>query len=108
MARKFRLPTLQRLRAQRRSALAWLLGLFALGGAFFALLPVYCDKPLSPDVAAGLSAANLIALPPFKPSKDIAEHLSPLAKIVGDLQAILGVVLLFLLRLGLRNRRRMK
>ncbi len=79
-----------------------------VGLIFFALVAVYCDMPLAFDVAAVLSATNLISLLPFRPDKDIAERLAPLAKIVGDVQAMLGVVLLFLFGLGLRNRFRMK
>jgi uncharacterized protein YjbI with pentapeptide repeats len=86
----------------------WLLVLFLLGFGFFALIPVYKGAPLSYDEAAGLSFTNLISFLPYKPNKDIIEGLSPFAKIIGDLQSFLGVLLLFLLGLALRNRFRMK
>jgi hypothetical protein len=45
---------------------------------------------------------------PYKPDKWISAHLSASAKWVGNAQAFLGLVLLFLLGLALRNRFRMK
>ncbi len=83
----------------------WLVVLFALGADFFALAPVHGGAPLAYDVAVGLSVTNLFSLLPYKPK---LEELSPAAKIIGDLQSVLGLVLLFLLGLGLRNRFRMK
>lgn len=76
----------------------WLIVLFALGADFFALAPMHKGAPLAYDVAAGLSATNLPKL----------GDRSATAKIIGDLQSVLGLVLLFLLGLGLRNRFRMK
>jgi len=64
--------------------------------------------PLAYDEAAGLSITNLISFLPYKVDNDISAHLSPLAKIVGDLQSLLAIILLFLLGLALRNRFRMK
>ncbi len=86
----------------------WLLVLFLLGFGFFALVPVYKGAPLGYDEAAGVSFTNLISFLPYKPNKDIIEGLSPIAKIIGNLQSLLGVILLFLLGLALRNRFRMK
>jgi uncharacterized protein YjbI with pentapeptide repeats len=86
----------------------WLLIVFALGSDTFALAPAYKGAPLPYDLAEGLSATNLLSLLPYKPGKDIADHLSASAKVVGDIQSVLGLVLLFLLGLGLRNRFRMK
>jgi uncharacterized protein YjbI with pentapeptide repeats len=86
----------------------WLLALFVLGFGFFALAPVYKGVPLVYDEAAGLSITNLISFLPYKVDNDISAHLSPLAKIVGDLQSLLAIILLFLLGLALRNRFRMK
>jgi uncharacterized protein YjbI with pentapeptide repeats len=86
----------------------WLWVLFVLGFGFFALVPVYKSAPLGYDEAAGLSFTNLISFLPYKPNKEIFDGLSPIAKIIGDLQSLLGVILLFLLGLALRNRFRMK
>jgi hypothetical protein len=83
----------------------WLVVLFALGADFFALAPVHGGAPLPWDVAAGLSFTNLFSFLPYKPK---LEELSTAAKIIGDFQSVLGLVLLFLLGLGLRNRFRMK
>ncbi|MGA8172066.1 MAG: pentapeptide repeat-containing protein [Methylocystis sp.] len=86
----------------------WLVVLFAVGADIFALVPAYKGLPLAYDEAAGLSITNVISFLPYKPIKDIADGLSPFAKIIGDLQSLLGVILLFLLGLALRNRFRMK
>lgn len=86
----------------------WLIVVFALGVDFFALAPVHTGAPLTYDVAESLSIANILPFLPHKPDKDITEHLSAWAEIVSDIQSVLGVVLLFLLGLGLRNRFRMK
>ncbi|MBI1868762.1 MAG: pentapeptide repeat-containing protein [Methylocystis sp.] len=83
----------------------WLVVLFAPGAVFFALAPVHGDAPLAYDVAAGLSVTNLFSLLPYKPK---VEELSAWAKIIGDIQSVLGLVLLFLLGLALRNRFRMR
>jgi hypothetical protein len=82
--------------------------LFAFGAGLFVLAPVYKGAPLIYDEAAGLSVTNLISFLPYKPSKDIIDGLSASAKIVGNVQSFVGVVLLFLLGLALRNRFRMK
>ncbi len=82
--------------------------MFLFGFSFFTLTPVHNGSPLSLGEAAGLSFTNLVSFLPYKPNKDIIEGLSPFAKIFGDLQSFLGVILLFLLGLALRNRFRMK
>ncbi len=86
----------------------WLVMVFVFGASLFALMPVYKGIPLAYDEAAGLSITNLISFLPYKVDNEISAHLSPYAKIVGDLQSLLGVILLFLLGLALRNRFRMK
>ena len=86
----------------------WLVMVFIFGFGFFALVPVYNGAPISYGEAAGLSITNLISFLPYKVDNDISAHLSPFAKIIGDLQSLLGVILLFLLGLALRNRFRMK
>lgn len=83
----------------------WLVVLFALGADFFALAPVYHNAPLPYHIAEGLSATNLFPLLPYKPK---LEELSAAAQIIGDLQSVLGLILLFLLGLALRNLFRMK
>jgi uncharacterized protein YjbI with pentapeptide repeats len=89
------------------SPLFWLVVLFAMGADIFAWAPVHKGVPLPYDVAESLSLTNLLPLLPYKVDNDII-HLSPFAKIIGDLQSFLGVILLFLLGLALRNRFRMK
>ncbi|MGO9770915.1 MAG: pentapeptide repeat-containing protein [Roseiarcus sp.] len=86
----------------------WLGALFAAGAGFFALTPTNKGSPLSFNDAAGFSATNLISLLPFRPDRELIEHLSTSAKIFGDIQSILGGVLLFLLAVALRNRFRTK
>ena len=86
----------------------WLVALFAIGTDIFALAPMHKGVPLSYDVAAGLSLTNLLPLLPYKVDNDTIIHLWPIAKIIGNLQSLLGVILLFLLGLALRNRFRMK
>lgn len=86
----------------------WLFILFLLGAAVFAVAPVHKDAPLAIDLAAGLSATNLFSLLPYKPDKEITDHLSTLAKVIGNIQSVFGLVLLFLLGLALRNRFRMR
>lgn len=83
----------------------WLFILFVIGVAIFAIAPVHNGAPLAIDLAAGVSATNLLSFLPYKPK---LEDLSTSAKIVGDIQSVLGIVLLFLLGLALRNRFRMR
>ncbi len=79
----------------------WLVMVFLFGTSFFALAPVYKNVPLAYDEAAGLSFTNLISFLPYRPNKELLDCLSPFAKIIGDLQSFLGVILLFLLGLAL-------
>lgn len=90
------------------SPLFWLVVLFAVGADIFAWAPVHKGIPLPYDVAESLSLTNLLPLLPYKVDNDIIIHLSPLAKIIGNLQSFLAIILLFLLGLALRNRFRMK
>jgi uncharacterized protein YjbI with pentapeptide repeats len=91
-----------------RRPMFWLVILFAAGAGLFALTPTRKGAPLAYDEAAALSITNLISFLPYKPDKGTVDGLSPLAKIIGDLQSFLGVILLFLLGLALRNQFRMK
>jgi hypothetical protein len=78
--------------------------LFVIGAGYFILMPTSNGSPLSLSDAMGFSATNLISLLPFRPDKELTDHLSSSAKIFGDVQSILGGVLLFLFALALRNR----
>ena len=89
----------------------WLLVVFEFGTAVFALFPVFNGAPMSIPLAAGLSAANIFSFLPIKREIMTAEMvagLSAAAQFVGTVQSLLGVVLLFLLGLALRNQFRMK
>jgi uncharacterized protein YjbI with pentapeptide repeats len=91
--------------------LLWLLGVFVAGATFFALAPVYCGAPMSTDRAAWLSIASVLIFLPTKRelmTEKMVECLSDSAQIVSVVQSLLGVVLLFLLGLALRNRFRMR
>ncbi len=90
------------------SPLFWFVVLFAVGADIFAWAPVHKGAPLPYYIAEGLSLTNLAPFLPYKPDKDIIGCLSPLAKIFGNAQSLLGVILLFLLGLALRNRFRMR
>jgi uncharacterized protein YjbI with pentapeptide repeats len=83
----------------------WLFLLFALGAGLFALVPVSRGVAhLSLDRAAGLSSANIF---PFLLKREMASYSGP-AQGIGFIEAIIGLVLLFLLGLALRNKFRMK
>ena len=89
----------------------WLLVVFEFGTAVFALFPVFNGAPMSIPSAVGLSAANIFSFLPIKREIMTAEMvagLSAAAQFVGTVQSLLGVVLLFLLGLALRNQFRMK
>ena len=61
--------------------------------------------------AAGLSFANIFSFLPIKReimSVEMIDSLSNAAQIVGVVQSLLGIVLLFLLGLALRSRFRMR
>ncbi len=86
----------------------WLVSLFSVGFVILASTNSLDDGPMEPSDAAALSVTNLISLLPYKPDKLITDHLTPAAKIIGNIQSVLGLILLFLLGLALRNRFRMK
>lgn len=88
--------------------LFWLVACFAIGADMLALIPTTRSASLDYHVAEGLSLSNIFSILPYKPDNSITEHLSTFAKIVSDLQSVIGLILLFLLGLALRNRFRMK
>jgi Pentapeptide repeats (9 copies) len=91
--------------------LFWLFGLLAIGAAFFAGAPVFNGTRIPIPRAAGVSFANIFSFLPIKREIMTAEMiagLSSAAQIVGVVQSLLGVVLLFLLGLALRSRFRMR
>ena len=88
--------------------LIYLFWLFVLGAGAFAMFPSLSPCPIEPWSAAALSISSLLPLLPYKPDKDIIDCLSPLGGLLGNTQSFLGVILLFLLGLALRNRFRMK
>src|SRR5208282_5558316 len=83
-----------------------LLALFAIGFAFFAAAPVFKGARMALDRAAGLSFANIFSFLPMK--REMVASLSGAAQVVGVAQSFVGLVLLFLLGLALRNKFRMK
>jgi uncharacterized protein YjbI with pentapeptide repeats len=90
---------------------AWLIVTFLGGVLFFARAPIIHGSPLSLDRAASLSFANIFSFLPYNReiiTGQLFNALSPSAKAVEVVQSVSGVVLLFLLGLGLRNRFRMK
>jgi hypothetical protein len=89
----------------------WLFGLFLAGAAIFARAPIHCGTPMPIRLALKLSFANIFVFLPDKREIMIPEMvacLSDTTRLVGALQSISGVVLLFLLGLAIRNRFRMK
>ncbi len=92
--------------------LLWLLGVFVLGAATFASAPLYCGAPMPIKLAAKLSFANIFVFLPDKREMmmvpNMIECLSNTTQAVSAAQSLLGVMLLFLLGLALRNRFRMK
>jgi uncharacterized protein YjbI with pentapeptide repeats len=89
----------------------WLVGLFLLGGVFFAAAPVFKGTPMTILGAAGLSFANIFSFLPVRReimTDEIITGLSSAAQIAGVVQSLLGLVLLFLLGLALRSRFRMR
>lgn len=88
-----------------------LLGSFVIGTFIFAETPVFNGARITLPGAAGLSFANIFSFLPIKREIMTAEMiagLSSAAQIIGVAQSLLGVVLLFLLGLALRNRYRMR
>jgi hypothetical protein len=91
--------------------LLWLIGVFAIGVAFFVGAPVFNGTRMPVPRAAGLSFANIFSFLPIKReimTPEMITGLSSAAQIVGVVQSLLGVVLLFLLGLALRSRFRMR
>jgi uncharacterized protein YjbI with pentapeptide repeats len=88
--------------------LLWLAAVWAFGVSVFTLWPPLNTGHMKPWDTAALSATNLFSFLPYEPDKAITDCLSAAAKIIGDLQSVLGLVLLFLLGLALRNLFRMK
>ncbi len=88
--------------------LFWLLACFTIGADILALIPTTGSVALDYGAAEGISLTNIFSILPYKPDRSITDGLSPLAKIVSDVQSVIGILLLFLLGLALRNRFRMK
>jgi hypothetical protein len=88
--------------------LVWLIALFFLCAGVFAATASLDGGPMNLRQAAEFSVTNLFPFLPNKAGTDITGHLSIWTKYFGDLQSFLGVLLLFLLGLALRNRFRMK
>jgi hypothetical protein len=93
--------------------LFWLSVVFAAGAAIFASAPLYCGAPMPITLAARLSFANIFLFLPNKREimldANTARCLSTATlQAVSAAQSLLGVVLLFLLGLALRNRFRMR
>jgi hypothetical protein len=85
-----------------------LIALFVVGvGVSTTTASLVCG-PMNLRQAAEFSFTNLFPFLPNKAGDDIIKHLAIWAKYFGDLQSLLGVILLFLLGLALRNRFRMK
>jgi len=85
--------------------LLWLLLLFALGTGLFVTVPVSRGVAhLSLDRAAGLSFANIFS---FLQKREMTSYSGP-AQVIGAIEQIIGLILLFLLGLALRNNFRMK
>jgi hypothetical protein len=88
--------------------LFWLVMLVVGGAVGYLQTAALDDGPMDLRDAFELSATNLISFLPYRPDKLVSAHLSTSAKWMGNAQAFLGLVLLFLLGLALRNRFRMK
>jgi hypothetical protein len=89
----------------------WLLAVFVVGVAVFAGSPVFEGMPMTVPRAASLSFVNIFSFLPIKReimTADMVAGLSSAAQIVGVVQSLLGLVLLFLLGLAMRSRYRMR
>jgi hypothetical protein len=90
----------------------WLFAVFASGTVIFARFPVHCEAPMPLKLAARLSFANIFVFLPDRreimTNTKIADCLSNWTHVASAAQSLLGVVLLFLLGLALRNRFRMR
>jgi Pentapeptide repeats (9 copies) len=92
--------------------LFWLFVVFAAGTAIFVRAPLYCGAPMPVKLATKLSFANIFVFLPDKReimmNAKMVDCLSNTTQAVSAAQSLLGVVLLFLLGLALRNRFRMR
>ncbi len=89
----------------------WLLALFLCGFIVFALDQFFSGAPKKIQEAAGLSFANIFSFLPVRReimTDVMIRGLSNVAQIVGVIQSLLGIILLFLLSLALRSRFRMR
>ena len=89
----------------------WLFALFLCGFIVFALDPVFNGAHMKIQEAAGLSFANIFSFLPVRReimTDVMIRGLSNVAQIVGVLQSLFGIILLFLLSLALRSRFRMR
>jgi len=92
--------------------LLWLTGVFAVGTAIFANVPLCAGQTMPLKLAVRLSFANIFVFLNDKreltTSGEMGTCLSNTTAAISAVQSISGVVLLFLLGLVLRNRFRMK
>jgi uncharacterized protein YjbI with pentapeptide repeats len=89
----------------------WLLALLVFGIAVFVGFPVFEGARMAIPRAATLSFANIFSFLPIKReimTTQMVEGLSSAAQVVGVVQSLFGIVLLFLLGLALRSRFRMR
>jgi hypothetical protein len=89
----------------------WLVGVFVAGVMIFALAPIHCGARMSIRLAVKLSFANIFVFLPDKReimTTDMINCLSDTTRAISAIQSVLGVLLLFLVGLALRNRFRMK
>ena len=90
--------------------LLWLFGVFAAGTAILARAPLYCGASMPIKLAAKLSFFNIFAFLPDRREvvTSMGSCLSNTTQAVRAAQSLLGLVLVFLLGLAVRNRFRMK
>jgi hypothetical protein len=90
--------------------LFWLFVVFTAGTAVFARAPLYCGAPMPIKLAAKLSFFNIFAFLPDRREvvTSMGSCLSNTTQAVSAAQSLLGLVLVFLLGLAVRNRFRMK
>lgn len=90
----------------------WLFAVFLGGTAIFSRAPLFCGAPMPTKLAVKLSFANIMVFLPISreimTTPNMTPCLSNTTVAVSAAQSLLGVVLLFLLGLSLRNRFRMK
>jgi len=90
----------------------WLCAVAAAGTAAFTRLPLCAGLPMPLKLAIRLSFANIFVFLPDKreiaTTQEMSACLSNTTAAISAIQSLLGVILLFLLGLALRNRFRMK